>query len=172
MICHESFPGHQAFSAIREQQFRAGSLPIEGSVYFGNTPISPIVEGLCEMGQTILGLMETIDDQIYHEYNRLTFAVSTNLAFACHSDGMDKETAVRLLMDSTHVSRVFAEKRYHFWMDPLWCTSFPHYWYGTEFMRESYTKMENHRADFFRMIYMEPHTVRTLKQRIQSYLDR
>jgi len=65
LVTHESFPGHQAFSAIREQSFQAGLLPVEGTLYFSNTPITPIVEGLCEFGQTILGLVETIDDHIY-----------------------------------------------------------------------------------------------------------
>jgi len=168
VICHEAFPGHQTFSAIREQCFREGTLPVEGTVYFSNTPITPIVEGIAEIGQEVLGMVETLDDRIYDVYNRFCSAVSTNLAFDCNADGMDKETAVTRLMNSTHVSRVFAEKRYHFWTNPLWCTGFPHYWYGREFMRESYARMKGHLPTFFRMIYMESHTVRTLREAIQT----
>jgi len=62
LVCHEAFPGHQTFSAIREQLYRSDDLPVEGTVYFGNTPISPIVEGICEVGQEVLGMVETIDD--------------------------------------------------------------------------------------------------------------
>ncbi len=169
VVCHEAFPGHQTFSAIREQLFRSGALPVEGTVYFGNTPMSPIVEGIAEVGQEILGMVETIDDRLYDVYNRFSSAVSTNLAFDCNADGMDRETAVTRLMNSIHVSRVFAEKRYHFWTDDLWCTSFPHYWYGREFMRENYLKMKNDLPTFFRMVYTEPHTVRTLREAIRNH---
>jgi hypothetical protein len=170
VVCHEAFPGHQTFSATREQLFRSGALPVEGTVYFGNTPMTPIVEGIAEVGQEILGMVETIDDRIYDLYNRFSSAISTNLAFDCNADGMDQETAVTQLMNSIHVSRVFAEKRYHFWTNALWCTSFPHYWYGREFMRENYFKMENDLPAFFRMVYTEPHTVRTLREAIQNHL--
>jgi hypothetical protein len=172
LVCHEVFPGHQAFSTIREKRYRDGVLPIEGTVYFGNTPMTPIVEGICEVGQEILGRLETIDDRIYDLYNRYSSAITTNLAFDCNADGMDEETAVRQLMDAAHVSRVFAEKRYHFWTNPLWCTSFPHYWYGRELIRESYALMSDHLPAFFRMVYTEPHTVNSLRAAISRHLDR
>lgn len=172
-LCHEAFPGHQTFSAIREWCYREGKLPVEGTVYFSNTPITPIVEGIAEIGQEVLGMVETVDDRIYDVYNRYASAISTNLAFDCNADGMDKETAVRALMDLTFVSRVFAEKRYHFWTNPLWCTGFPHYWYGREFMRECYARMKaGHLPEFFRMVYTEPHTVRTLREAIDTTLTR
>jgi hypothetical protein len=172
LIYHEVFPGHQAFSAIREQRYRDGVLPVEGTVYFGNTPMTPIVEGICEVGQEILSRVENIDDRIYDVYNRFSSAVSTNLAFDCNADGMDKETAVTLLMDTTHVSRIFAEKRYHFWTNPLWCTSFPHYWYGRELIRESYLLLKDQLPTLFRMVYIEPHTVRSFRDAIKSCLNR
>lgn len=171
LICHEVFPGHQAFSAIREQQFRAEALPVEGTIYFANTPMTPIVEGICEVSQEIIGMLENIDDRIHDVYNRYASAVSTNLAFDCNADGMDKQTAVACLMDTTYVSRVFAEKRYHFWTNPLWCTSFPHYWYGRELMRESYALMKGDLPAFFRMVYTEPHTVHSLRAAVRNCLD-
>jgi hypothetical protein len=172
LVYHEVFPGHQAFSTIREKRYRDGVLPIEGTVYFGNTPMTPIVEGICEVGQEILGRQETIDDRIYDVYNRFSSAVSTNLAFDCNADGMDEETAVTRLVGATHVSRVFAEKRYHFWTNPLWCTSFPHYWYGRELIRESYKLMSDDLSAFFRMVYTEPHTVNSLRSAVASHLGR
>jgi hypothetical protein len=127
------------------------------------------VEGLCEIGQEILDMIETIDDRIYHVYNRYTTAINTNLAFECNTNNMDRESAIREMMQRTHVSRVFADKFYEFWTDPLWCTSFPHYWYGTEFMRESYEQMAGQLPEFFRMVYTEPHTVRTLREAVKKY---
>lgn len=172
VLCHEAFPGHQTYSALREWCYREGRLPVEATLYFSNTPITPIVEGMAEIGQEVLGLVETLDDRIYDVYNRFCSAVSTNLAFDCNADGMDKETAVARLMETTYVSRVFAEKRYHFWTDPLWCTGFPHYWYGREWMRECYARMKaaGRLREFFRMVYTEPHTVRSLREAVQFSL--
>ncbi|NLE75370.1 MAG: DUF885 domain-containing protein [Chloroflexi bacterium] len=169
-VCHEAFPGHQTYSALREYVFRQGRLPVEGTLYFSNTPITPLVEGMCEVGQEALGMVETVHDQIYETYNRYTSAVSTNLAFDCNEGLMDKETAVTLLMEAACISRVFAEKRYHFWTHPLWCTGFPHYWYGREFMRESYRRMQGHHPAFFQMVYGQPHTVRSLREAMDAYL--
>ncbi len=170
VVCHESFPGHQAYSAIRERSYRTGNLGIEGTLYFSNTPITPIVEGMCEIGQEILGMIESIDDRIYHLYNRFSTAVNTNLAFGCNAGGMDRETAIRQMMRKTYVPRVFAEKFYEFWTNPLWCTSFPHYWYGAEIMRQNCAQMKGRYPELFRMVYTEPHTVRTLSIAINNLL--
>jgi hypothetical protein len=170
VVCHEAFPGHQTFSAIREYLFRHGEMPVEGTLYFSNTPITPIVEGICEVGQEALGMMETVDDWINESYSRYSRAISTNLCFDDNEGLVDEETTVQTLMDSTYVSRVFAEKRYRFWTHPLWCTGFPHYYNGFEFMRESYHRMQDHLPAFFRMVYAEPHTVRTLREAIDAHL--
>lgn len=172
VICHEAFPGHQTFSAVREWQYRAGEFPVEGTLYFSNTPMTPVNEGVAEIGQDMLGMIENTDDRIYDVYNRYCSANSTNLAFDCNADGMDQKTAVTELMERTYVSRVFAEKRYHFWTNPLWCTGFPHYWYGREFMRENYAKMKDNLSMLYEMVYGQPHSVRTLREAIQAYLRR
>jgi hypothetical protein len=171
-ICHEAFPGHQTFSAITEQRFRAGVMPVEGTVYFGNTPNSPIFEGVSECGAEFLGLVNTIDDEIFNVYNRLCFAESTNVAFDCNADGLGKDAAIAKLVKALHVPSSWAEYRYHYVTDSLWCASFPHYWYGREFIKASYDKMEEHLPAFLKMVYTEPHTVRTLQNAIESYLNR
>jgi hypothetical protein len=168
LITHEAFPGHQAFSAIREARYRAGQLPVEATLYFSNTPITPIVEGLCEMGQTILGMVETVDDRIYDVYNRYSTAVSLNLAFDCNADGRDKADAAEQLVRETYTSRLFAERYTGFFTDPLWCTSFPHYWYGAELIRACMVEMADKLPQLFHLIYAEPHTVRTLRLAVQA----
>jgi hypothetical protein len=172
VVTHEVFPGHQAQSAVLESTFCQGKMPVEGTLYFSNTPITPKIEGMCEIGQEAIGMMDDIDDQINDLYNRYTSAVSTNLAFDCNEGLMDKETAVQALSSATQVSRLFAGKRYDFFTNPLWSTGFPHYWYGREFMRESYRLMQDHLPEFYRMVYTEPHTVATLRQTITAYLDK
>lgn len=170
LITHEAFPGHQAFSATREARFRAGLMPVEGTLYFSNTPITPIVEGLCEIGQELVGMIETIDDRIYEAHNRLSKAVALNLAFDCNEDGMDVEAAATLLAINTYVPQLFAERYCRFFTHPLWCTSYPHYWNGSEFMHECATKMQHDLPAFFNMVFTQPHSVRTLRAAVDAHV--
>ena len=119
----------------------------------------------------MLGMDGTLADDIHDLYNRYSSAVSTNLAIACNADGMDRETAVGILSEMTFVSRETAIRRHTFFTHPLWHPSFMHYWYGRELMRKNYRLMADDLPEYYRMIYTEPHTVRTLGRRIQLYLD-
>ena len=161
VVMHESIPGHQAFSAIRDKLYRNKALGIEGTLYFANTPFTALVEGICEVGQQLIGLMTTEDDRIYDLYNRYTSAIATNLCFSCHLEGMSPEDAKVELMESTGVSRSFADQKLGFIMHPVWCTSFPHYWYGRELIRKVYLDGLMAPEEILRTIYSEPHTVRT-----------
>ena len=166
VVMHESVPGHQAFSAIRDKLYRNNSLGIEGTLYFANTPFTALVEGICEVGQQLIGLMTTEDDIIYDLYNRYTSAIATNLCFNCHLDGMSPDTAKIVLMEETGVSRSFADQKLGFIMHPVWCTSFPHYWYGRELIRKIYLDRLMAPEEILRTIYSEPHTVRTLSKKL------
>jgi hypothetical protein len=172
LVCHEAIPGHQLFSALREYNYHHNSLAVEGTVYLANTPITPIVEGTCELGQRMLGMDDTQHDQIEDLYNRYSSAISNNLAIACNADRMDKETATKRMMESIFVDQNTALRRHAFFTNPLWKTSFLHYWHGREMMREYYSRMQDHLPELYQMIYTEPHTVRTLRNRIDLFLDK
>jgi hypothetical protein len=167
VVMHESVPGHQAFSAIRDKLYRNNSLGIEGTLYFANTPFTALVEGICEVGQQLIGLMTTEDDRIYDLYNRYTSAIATNLCFNCHLEGMIPEDAKSALMKETGVSRSFADQKLGFIMHPVWCTSFPHYWYGRELIRKVYLDGLMAPEEILRTIYSEPHTVRTFCKKLE-----
>ena len=167
VVMHESIPGHQAFSAIRDKLYRNNVLGIEGTLYFANTPFTALVEGICEVGQQLIGLMTTEDDRIYDLYNRYTSAIATNLCFSCHLEGMSPEDAKVELMESTGVSRSFADQKLGFIMHPVWCTSFPHYWYGRELIRKVYHDGLMAPEEILRTIYSEPHTVRTFCDKLK-----
>jgi len=171
LICHEALPGHQLFSALREELYGRGVMPVEGTVYLANTPISAIVEGNCEVGQQMLGMDDTADDEIYDLYNRYASAISTNLAIACNADGMDQETAVHFLMEQVFISNEEAVRRHAFFTNPLWHTSFPHYWFGREMMRSNFARMKEYLPEYYRMVYQEAHTVLTLGERIDQFLE-
>jgi hypothetical protein len=170
-ICHEGFPGHQAFSVTRRRLLDNGGLPPEAAIYFANTPVTPIDEGWAECGTEVLGWITSIDDQIFATYNSLCFAVSTNIAFECNEASLSRATAISRLMDKLHVPSSWAEQRYVFITHPLWSTSFPHYWYGRQIMRSAYERMGQAIEVFARMVYGQLHTVKTLGDAIERYLD-
>lgn len=167
VVMHESIPGHQAFSAIRDKLYRNNSLGVEGTLYFANTPFTALVEGICEVGQQLIGLMTTEDDRIYDLYNRYTSAIATNLCFNCHLEDMSPEDAKSALMKETGVSRSIADQKLGFIMHPVWCTSFPHYWYGRELIRKVYLDGLMAPEEILRTIYSEPHTVRTFCKKLE-----
>ena len=171
LICHEALPGHQLFSALREFRFQQGLLPVEGTVYLANTPITPIVEGTCEIGQRMLGMDDTQNDKIEDLYNRYSSAVSTNIAVACNTDSMDQATAADRLMELIFIDKEHAIRHHAFMTNPLWQTSFMHYWHGREMMRQNFARMKDHLPELYQMVYTEPHTVRTLRSRIERYLE-
>tara|TARA_B100000945_G_C20416626_1_gene615492 strand:- start:865 stop:2037 length:1173 start_codon:yes stop_codon:yes gene_type:complete len=167
VVMHESIPGHQAFSAIREKLYRSNLLGMEGTLYFANTPFTALVEGICEVGQQIVGLLTSSDDIIYDLYNRYTSAVATNLCFSCHLEDMNPEEAKVILMEFTGVSKSFADQKLGFIMHPVWCTSFPHYWYGRELIRKVFNDSLMTPKEILITIYSEPHTVRTFCEKLE-----
>jgi len=89
------------------------------------------------------------------------------LCFSCHLEGMSPEDAKVELMEATGVSRSFADQKLGFIMHPVWCTSFPHYWYGRELIREVYLTGAMAPEEILRTIYSEPHTVRTFCEKLE-----
>ena len=71
------------------------------------------------------------------------------------------------LMEATGVSRSFANQKLGFIMHPVWCTSFPHYWYGRELIRKVYHDGLMAPEEILRTIYSEPHTVRTFCNKLK-----
>jgi hypothetical protein len=169
-ICHEAFPGHQAFSITRQRLLDDHVLPPEAVIYFANTPATPINEGWAECGTEVLGWIDSVDDEIFSTYNSLCFAVSTNVAFECNENLLSRSQAIARLTDVLHVPPSWAEQRYAFVTHPLWCTSFPHYWYGRQLMLANYRQMKQAVDVFAHMLYKELHTVRTLRGAVDRYL--
>jgi hypothetical protein len=141
-IAHEAFPGHHAISALREAQGRAGELAGGALLYIARTPLTPVIEGVCEVASRRLGWGWDADAEVYDHLNRYRKAVTTDVAVAVHRDGMQRAEAIDLLERRAFVARESAERSWTFITHPLWHVTYPHYWYGTEGVRAALAQLD------------------------------
>lgn len=162
-ICHEAFPGHQASASAREWAIDQGTWAAIRLPGLANSPTSPISEGLAENGASILGWIETENDRLFSLQNRLQFAVRTNAAIMRHQRGASRDTAIQYMVREAGVPEVWAIYHEGFITDPLWHTSFPHYWHGTNLIRQALTQFQGREQDLFAQLYGHPHTTGTVR---------
>lgn len=167
VVAHESFPGHSALNAIRQYQGLAGELPPEAGLYFANTPITPIIEGTCNLGMRLLGWCRSIDDEIVDLEKRHRAGLSAAWVFRLHQDGWTKDRLIAEMMERRGIPEVEAETHFRFLVHPLWCTSIPHYFHGTEAVRAGYLRFasEDRLPELRQILYREVHTFRTFALR-------
>jgi hypothetical protein len=162
-ICHEAFPGHQASASAREWAIAHGTWAEVTLPSLANTPVSPIVEGVAENGVEILGWQATRDDELFSVHNRLLFAVRTNAAILRHEHGEPREQVISYMMRMTGAGEAWATYQEAFISDPLWHTSFPHYWHGARLIREALAQFQGREPDLFAALYAQPQTTETLR---------
>lgn len=167
VVAHESFPGHSALNAIRQHQGLTGELPPEAGLYFANTPITPIIEGTCNLGMRLLGWCQSVDDEIVDLEKRQRAGLSATWVFRLHQDGWTRERLIAEMMERRGVPQIEAETHFRFLAHPLWCTSIPHYYHGTEAVRAGYLrfKADDRLPELRQILYREVHTFRTFAQR-------
>lgn len=170
IVTHEALPGHTLYYATKERLYRDGKLTVEGTVYLANTPVSPLGEGLCEVGQMMLGMIEDEDDHIYDLYSRFSSAVITNVAMEYNRKKIDKVDAIKKMQENAFISEIHAGKRFGFFSDPLWYISFMHYWFGKEIVMDCFVKMQNNLPDFYQMAYVKTQTIGGLQEDVANYL--
>jgi hypothetical protein len=163
-VAHEAFPGHHAISAIREAQGQMGLLTGGALLYYARTPLTPVNEGTCEVACRRLGWPWDADAEVYERLNRYRKAVYTDLAVAVNRDGVGRDEAIRAVERDAFTSRASAEARWTFITHPLWYTSFPHYWHGTEAVRAALDVLDGAAigAAWTTLLHDRPHDVRTL----------
>jgi hypothetical protein len=162
-ICHEAFPGHHASASAREWARERGSWSDIDLPGLANTPVSPIVEGIAENGFDMLGWVLTEDDEIFSVHNSLLFAARTNAAILRHEHGESREQVIAYLMRETGADEDWAVYQERFITDPLWHTSFPHYWHGAKLIREARSRFQGRERELFTEIYGHPQTTSTLR---------
>jgi hypothetical protein len=161
-ICHEAFPGHQGSAAAREAAIVAGNwgpLVLPG---LANSPTSPISEGLAENGTAMLGWIVSADDELFAVHNALTFGALTNAAVLRHEYGEPRQAVIDFMIAEAGVSEAWARYQYGFLADPLWHTSFPHYWHGAKLIRAARQQYRGREEALYQILYRRPQTVETL----------
>jgi hypothetical protein len=162
-VCHEAFPGHHASASVREWAIANGTWSDVHLPSLANTPVSPIVEGVAENGLEMLGWQTTLDDELFSAHNRLLFAARTNAAILRHEHKEPRRQVIAYLMRETGASEDWAVYQERFISDPLWHTSFPHYWHGARLIREARRQFQGRERDLYAELYGHPQTTSTLR---------
>jgi hypothetical protein len=163
-MCHEAFPGHQASASARESAIACGDW---GPLVFptlANTPSSPISEGLAENGTDMLAWVTTVDDELFAIHNALTFGVLTNAAILHHEYGEPRQNVIAFMVTEAGVSLDWATYQYGFLTDPLWHTSFPHYWHGAKLIRTLRERFRDREEAMYQALYRRPQSVATVRR--------
>lgn len=173
-VAHEAFPGHHAISSIREAQGREGRLAGGALLYYARTPLTPVIEGICEVSCRRLGWPWDADAEVYERLNRYRKAVFTDLAVAVNRDGMGRDETIRAVERDAFASRAAAEARWTFITHPLWYTSFPHYWHGTEAVRAAVAALDAAGIGdaWTELLHDQPHDPLTLERAVTAMVDR
>lgn len=164
VVTHEGCPGHFAISAMRRKAFDEGSLPIEQSFFFANTPVTSVNEGTCNLGSYLLGWFDTFDDLICLQADLLRAALLANMCYLYHDEKRAEQEVVQYLVSEGGSSRVAAEQTMAFVKHPLWHTSNSHYWHGTLRVFNVYHFCMTHgrRVELLRCLYEQLHTYASL----------
>ncbi|MCD6434672.1 MAG: hypothetical protein J7L14_03595 [Candidatus Diapherotrites archaeon] len=140
LLAHEGCPGHFALNVLRLHQAEEGRLPPECAFYFANTPITPVVEGTCNLGVYLLSWFRTVDDLVVWRYELLRAALLTNMCFMAYEEGANDAFLERYFESHGGGDEVAAKQAVRFVRHPLWRTSIPHYWYGTTLAFAAYKR--------------------------------
>ncbi len=163
-ICHEAFPGHQASASAKEWAVEKQTWAEIHLPGLANSPTSPISEGLAENSARMLGWIDTEDDLLFSLQNRLQFGARTNAAIMRHQHGAPREDVVAYMMREAGVTRDWALYKEGFITDPLWHTSFPHYWHGTTLIDGALAQFAGRERDLFMELFGRPQTTGTLRE--------
>ena len=186
ILCHEAYPGHQAFYSHWDDLYLQGLLPLEGSFYStAGNPANPMFEGTPECGLHFLGWddfrMETpeiMDEQktIYaagRDVLDLQRLYQQQAAWLYHVEGASKEDVAAFMMQGGLFRQVEAENTIRFMTHPVQMYYYPSYYYGHWLVYELYEAMPvEKRQAFFRLLYDRPHTNETLIMEASSLAGR
>lgn len=184
IMCHEAYPGHQAFYCHWDDLFQQGKLPLEAAYYSttGN-PATAMFEGAPEMGLHFLGWDDLAEEtpEVTAEEKK-AFALGRDIldlrrmlqmqgCYLYHVEGASKEKVVEY-MQSTHIfTQLEAENTYKFFSHPVQRYYYPAYYYGRWMIGEAYDKIpKEKRKEFFHFLYDLPHTNETFCNGIEKML--
>ena len=162
VMCHEGYPGHQAFYCLWDYLYRQGQWPMEAAFYFTNQPHNALFEGAPENGLHFLGWDQEEEFRLASVQNQLQKVGNIGACYFVNHEGMEREEAIRYMCEVGLVPRRQAELNYRFMTNPMQRTYYPAYYYGEKIVRAAYEAVPDHRR-FFQLLYYQPQTVSTLK---------
>lgn len=181
ILCHEGYPGHQAFYCRWDQLYQQGKWPLEASYYAYNTPTNALFEGGPELGLHALGWDDpTVETAGISMEMKKVFALGrdiidlqrmyqTNACFMANIHQANQQECVQYMLSSGIFAEVEALNAYRFFTDPIKSTYYPGYYYGRWFILKAYELFApDRRKDFFRILYDTPHTTDTFIQAIRE----
>lgn len=176
VLCHEAYPGHQAFYSHWDDLYLQGKLPLEGAYYStAGNPANPMFEGSPECGLHFLGWDDfTMDTPEISDEQKKIFAVGREIldlqrlyqqqaAYLFHVEGAPREDVIAYMMKDGVFTQVEAENTLRFATHPVQQYYYPAYYYGHRLVWELYEAMPAEKREaFFRLLYDRPHTSQTL----------
>jgi len=181
VLCHEGYPGHQAFYCHWDVLFQQGKLPLEGAYYVKNTPTNSLFEGVPENALHFLGWddMEQDTPEIPDEQKRhfsagrkiqdLQRMYQQNGCHFANVDGMSKDDVVEYMMKSGLFQRSEGEAAYRFFTDATRRTYYNSYFYGRWLVANAYALFPaDRKSEFYRLVYDNPHTNSTFIKAVQQ----
>jgi len=174
IMCHEGYPGHQAFYCRWDYLFQQGKLPIEASYYLINSPTNALFEGGPESALHFLGWDREEEEtegvsprskqqyKLARDYIDMQRMAQTNACFLFNDGDIDKAEAIEYMKKEGNLGDVEANNCYRFFSDPIQKTYYPAYYYGRWMVGKAYdTVPKEKRGAYFAELYDTPHTTNT-----------
>ena len=176
ILCHEGYPGHQAFYCNWDWQFQQGKFPMEAACYSINAnPTNPMFEGCPETGLRFLGWDDPNEDtpEITDEEKR-TFMLGRDILdlqrmimmqgnYLHNVEGASKEDTINHMTSTGFYFRVEAENTFTFITHPVQRHCYPAYYYGHWMIKESFDRVPREkRGQLMHLLYNVPQTTQTL----------
>lgn len=175
ILCHEGYPGHQAFYCHWDHLYNQDKLPLEAAFYStAANPANCMFEGSPEVGLHFLGWDDFNEDtpEITDEQKRL-FALGRDIldlqrilqmqgCYLYHVEGYTKEETIEYMLSAGIFTPVEAENTFNFFTHPVQQYYYPAYYYGHWMIYEAYERVPKaKRGEFFHLLYDYPHTNET-----------
>jgi len=186
VLCHEGYPGHQAFYCHWDHLYRQEKLPLEAAFYStAGNPANCMFEGSPETGLHFLGWDDFEEDtpEITDEQKQL-FAVGRDIldlqrmlqmqaCYLYHVEGNTKEDAIQSMLVSGIYTPIEASNTFNFFTHPVQQYYYPSYYYGHWMIYEAYQAVPKaRREDFFHLLYDRPHTNETFIKEVGDMLGK
>ena len=186
ILCHEAYPGHQAFYSHWDDLYLQGKLPLEGAFYStAGNPANPMIEGSPECGLHFLGWDDVRVDtpEITPEEKEIYMAGRDVLDLmrlyqmqACwmrHVEEAPEADVIDYMLRDGIMTKVEASNTLRFATHPVQMYYYPAYYYGHWLVYGCYEAVPAEKKEaFFRLLYDRPHTNETLIAETEELVGR